>query len=127
MPLSPIPAWLAALERDSDAAVADLFAGRVDRGQFSRLDDAEFLARALAEPGADPASRDRVDQGLSHWLAACQAADAALRHRIGVNAHLYRLNEALAAIVLLDLPRSAHQLRDMHFAYRRWLGQYDYG
>ena len=127
MPLSPIPAWLAALERDSDAAVADLFAGRVDRGQFSRLDDAEFLARALAEPGADPASRDRVDQGLSHWLAACQAADAALRHSIGVQAHLYRLNEALAAIVLLKLPRSAHQLRDMHFAYRRWLGQYDYG
>ena len=127
MPLNPIPAWLAALERDPDAAVADLFAGRCDRGQFSRLDDAEFLARALAEPGADPASRDRVDQGLSHWLAACQAADAALRHSIGVQAHLYRLNEALAAIVLLDLPRSAHQLRDMHFAYRRWLSQYDYG
>ena len=127
MPLNPIPAWLVALERDPDAAVADLFAGRCDRGQFSRLDDAEFLARALAEPGADPASRDRVDQGLSHWLAACQAADAALRHSIGVQAHLYRLNEALAAIVLLKLPRSAHQLRDMHFAYRRWLSQYDYG
>ena len=127
MQLNPIPAWLAALEGDPDAAVADLFAGRSDRGQFSRLDDAEFLARVLAEPGADPASRDRVDQGLSHWLAACQAADATLRHRIGLQAHLYRLNEAFAAIVLLELPRSAHQLRDMHFAYRRWLSQYDYG
>jgi len=127
VPLNPISAWLAALERDPDAAVTDLFAGRSDRGQFSRLDDADFLARALAEPGADPASRDRVDKGVSHWLTACHAADAALRHRIGVQAHLYRLNEALAAIVLLDLPRSARQLRDMHFAYRRWLSQYDYG
>ena len=127
MPLNPIPAWLAALERDPDAAVSNLFAGRVDRGQFARLDDAEFLARALAQSGADPASRDLIDKGLSHWLATCQADDAAMRRRIGIQAHLYRLNEALAAIVLLKLARSAHQLRDMHFAYRRWLSQYDYG
>lgn len=127
MPLNPTLIWLDALRRDPDAAVADLFAGQIDQRHFSRLDYAEFLSRALAEPGADPASRDYIDQGLSHWLANCQANDLTLRQRLGVQAYLYRLNEALVAIVLLKLPRSAYQLREMHIAYRRWLEKYDFG
>lgn len=127
MPLNPIPDWLVALNRDPVSAVAGLLAGRIDLGQFSRLDYAEFLSRALAEPAADPASRERVDQGIGSWLAACQANDSALRQRLGVQSYLYRLNEALTAVVLLKLPRSAYQLREMHVAYRRWLKQYDYG
>ncbi len=47
MPLDPIATWLGALERNPRQAVADLLFGRLDRGQFARLECAEFMQRAL--------------------------------------------------------------------------------
>ena len=127
MPLDAVAGWLDALARDPKHAVADLLAGRLDRGQFARLECAEFMQRALADAVPDAEVRARLDEGLSAWLAEAMARDAEWRRSDGVQAHLYRLNEAFAAVSLLRPPRTAYRLRELSPAYRRWLQRYDYG
>ena len=130
MPLDVVAVWLEALGREPKQAVADLLCGRLPRGQFARLECAEFIQRALAD--AVPVERarsllGRLDQGLGEWLAEAMAHDAEWRRRDGLQAHLYRLGEALATVGLIGLPQTAYRLRELSPAYRRWLQRYDYG
>lgn len=127
MPLDALAVWLDALRGEPKQAVADLLSGRQDRGQFARLECAEFMQRALVEAGAPDEARAQLDEGLAAWLAEAMASDEEWRRREGLKPHLYRLNEAFAAVGLLDLPRTAYRLRELHPAYRRWLQGYDFG
>jgi cytochrome c-type biogenesis protein CcmH/NrfG len=127
MPLDSVFTWLDALRRDPAKAVGDLLSGHLDRGQFARLDPAEFMQRALAQPGSGADLKVKLDEGLQSWLGDAMVRDDELRHGVGLHAHLYRINEALAGIKLLELPVSAKRLAKYQSAYRRWLQRYDYG
>jgi len=127
VPLDAVPVWLEALRREPKQAVADLLSGRLHRGQFARLECAEFIQRALADAVPVERARSLLDQGLGEWLAEAMAHDAEWRRRDGLQAHLYRLGEALATVGLIGLPQTAYRLRELSPAYRRWLQRYDYG